>query len=303
MDLVDKLLPIFVETVLPVFLIALGGFVLAWKLPVDGRSVGQVVFYLATPCLVFRSLYQLEIDFTALQQIALVAAAVTVLMGVVGWLIGFDQDRRRRVAIVLTSAVANSGNMGMPICFFAFGQPGLVLGSLYYVVCSLLSNTVGVVVASAGQASVAASLKNALRTPMLYAATAGLLLNWLGGGVPLPLFRAIDLLANAAIPCLLVLLGIQLRSTPLVQGQGIVLRSAVVRLVAAPLVAWQLCLLLGISGVERNVVILQSAMPTAVMTAVLATEFDAAPNLVATVVFVTTLASTVTLSLVLSMLL
>jgi predicted permease len=58
-------------------------------------------------------------------------------------------------------------------------------------------------------------------------------------------------------------------------------------------------MILGIQGVERNVLILQAAMPTAVITSVLATEFDAAPQLVATVIFVSTAASMVTLSLVL----
>jgi predicted permease len=299
MFIFDRLLPIFAETILPVFLVALAGYLLAWRVPIDGRSLGQVVFYLGTPALVFRSLYQLEIDFGALQQIALIAAAVTVLAGVMGWIAGFDQERRQRVALVLGSAVSNNGNMGIPICFFAFGPPGLALGSLYYVVCSFLSNTIGVAVASSGKLSLAASLKNSLRVPMIYAASAGLLFNWFGGELPLPLFRAIDLMASAAIPSLLVLLGIQLRSGPLFEGRAVILRSSLVRLVAAPLLAWQLCALFGVGGIERSVVILQAAMPTAVMSAVLATEFDAAPKLVATIIFVTTVASTVTLSLVL----
>jgi predicted permease len=134
---------------------------------------------------------------------------------------------------------------------------------------------------------------------MLYAATAGLLFNRFGWELPLPLFRAVDLTAAAAIPGMLVLLGVQLRHTPIGLGQPVVGRSALVRLIVAPLVAWQLCAWLGVSGVERSVLILQSAMPSAVMTAVLATEFDAAPGLVATIVFVTSVASMATLSVVL----
>ncbi len=299
MDIFQTLLPIFVETVLPVFLVAAAGYLLAWRMPMDGRSLGRLLFWLATPALVFRSLYQMEIDFVALQQIVVVGASVTITTGLLGWLVGFDQDRRRRAAIVLTSAVSNNGNMGIPICFFAFGQPGLALGSLYYVVSSFLSNTVGVAVASSGQTPLRQSLANSLRVPMLYAATAGLLFNRLGGELPQPLFRSIDLMANAAIPGMLVLLGIQLHAAPLGQGYGIITRSAVVRLLAAPLLAWLLTSLLGVDGVERSVIILQAAMPTAVMSAVLATEYDAAPKLVATVIFVTTVASMLTLSVVL----
>ncbi|RIK50594.1 MAG: hypothetical protein DCC57_11770 [Chloroflexi bacterium] len=299
MFIFQTLLPIFVETVLPVFLVAAAGYLLVWRVPMDGRSLGRLLFWLATPSLVFRSLYQMEIDFEALRQVVVVAAAVTVTAGILGWAVGFDQDRRRRAAIILTSAVSNNGNMGIPICFFAFGQPGLALGSLYYVVSSFLSNTVGVAVASSGQTPLRQALGNSLRVPMIYAATAGLLLNRLGGELPQPLFRAVDLMADAAIPGMLVLLGIQLHAAPLGQGHGIILRSAVIRLLVAPLLAWLLTMLLGVDGVERNVIILQAAMPTAVMSAVLATEYDAAPKLVATVIFVTTVASMVTLSVVL----
>ena len=78
-----------------------------------------------------------------------------------------------------------------------------------------------------------------------------------------------------------------------------IVRSVVVRLLAGPAIAWLLCLLLGVQGVERSVLILQAAMPTAVMTAVLATEFDIVPRLVASIIFFSTVISMVTLSFVL----
>jgi predicted permease len=303
MAVAQRLLPIFVETVLPVFLISFAGYVLAWRMTIDGRSLGRLLFYLATPSLVFRSLYTTEVDLVTMQHVAIVAASVSVIAGCAGWLVGFDQPRRERMAIVLTSAISNNGNMGIPICLFAFGQPGLALGTLYYVVASFLNNTVGVAVASAGKASVGAALRNSLQVPVLYAAILGLLLNQMGGEVPTPIFRAVDLMASAAVPGMLALLGVQLRSAPLFQGQAVIWRSSLIRLVAAPLLAFALCLWLAVSGLERNVIILQAAMPTAVMSAVLATEYDTAPQLVATVIFLTTVLSMGTLSVVLSFIL
>lgn len=303
MFLLQTLLPIFVETVLPVFLIAGAGYWLAWRMSIDGRSLGRLLFYLATPSLVFRSLYSMEVEMSALLHVAQVAVVVVVVTGTAGWLIGFDQDRRERVAIILTSAVSNNGNMGIPISYFAFGDIGLALGTLYYVVTSFMSNTVGVAVASAGQASIGKALLKSLQVPMLYAAFFGLLFNQIDVTVPQTIYRAVDLMANAAIPGMLVLLGVQLHAAPLRQGQAVIWRSTLVRLVAAPILAAGLCLLFGITGMERNVVILQASMPTAVMSAVLATEFDAAPHLVATVIFVSTLLSMFTLSVVLWLLL
>ncbi len=303
MAVAQTLLSIFIDTVLPVFLIAFAGYLLAWRMTIDGRSLGRLLFYLATPSLVFRSLYTTQVDLSTMQQVAIVAAVVSILSGLAGWAIGFDQPRRERMAIILTSAISNNGNMGIPICFFAFGEVGLALGTLYYVVASFLNNTLGVVVASAGKASIGAALRNTLQVPVLYTAILGLLLNQLGGEIPLPIFRAVDLMANAAVPGMLALLGIQLRAAPFLRGQAVIWRSSFVRLVAAPLLATVLCLMLAVGGVERDVIVLQAAMPTAVMGAVLATEYDTAPHLVAAVIFFTTILSMGTLSVVLGLIL
>jgi predicted permease len=303
MAIAQRLLPIFIETVLPVFLIAFAGYLLAWRMTIDGRSLGRLLFYLATPSLVFRSLYLSEVEFVTMKQVALVAAAVWILAGLAGWLVGFDQPRRERMAIVLTSAIGNTGNMGLPICLFAFGEVGLTLATLYYVVNSFLNNTLGVVVASVGKATWRNALLNSLQVPAIYGAIFGLLLNQLGAEIPTPIFRAVDLMADATVPGMLALLGIQLRTSPVFQGQAVIWRSLFVRLAVAPLLALVLSIWLAIGGVERDVIILQAAMPTAVISAVIATEYDAAPQLVATVIFVTTILSMATLSVILSLML
>jgi predicted permease len=299
MIIFQTLLPIFVQTVLPVILVAAAGYGLASVLAIDSRSIGRLLFYLATPALVFRSLYRSQLDFAVLQELALVAVAVGICSGLLGWLISVGESRQRRAALILTSAVSNNGNMGIPISFFAFGDIGLALGSIYYVVTSFLSNTFGVVIASAGQTAVATALGQSVQVPVLYSAALGLLLNLVQFELPEPLFRAIDLLADAAIPGMLILLGIQLRKAPLTKVPWVILRSTAVRLIAGPILAWLLCLLLSIDGAERNVLILQAGMPTAVMAAVLSTEYDTEPELVATVILVSTLLSMATLSVLL----
>ncbi len=306
-SLVGQLLPIFGDTLLPVFLVALGGYVLASFLPLEGRTLGRMLFYLATPSLVLRSLYQTQIDFAAMQRLALVVLCVMAASGTTGWLLSAGRNRGDRIAVTLTSFVGNNGNMGIPISFFALGEVGLALGTLYYVVGSFLSNTVGAVIVSFGGSSWQRSLRQAVRVPVLYAALAGLAFNRLQVEMPLPLFRAVDLLADAAVPGMLVLLGVQLRATTfattLAGRRSLALFPAVARLLVAPLVAMALCALLGVTGPERGVLILQSAMPTAVMATVLATEFDASPRLVATIIFVTTLLSLLTLPIVIALVL
>jgi predicted permease len=299
----DSLLAIFASTLLPVFLVALAGYILSSFVALDGRTLGRFLFFLATPSLVFRSLYEMSIDLVALQHIAVVTIGVMLVGVVLSLAAAWGQDRRRRAGLVLAGAIGNNGNMGIPICFFAFGEAGVALATVYYAMSSFLSNTVGVVIASAGGSTMAGALLHSLQSPVLYAAFLGLALNQVHVTIPGPLFNAIELLAGAAVPGMLVLLGTQLRSTRFGGDQRIVWRSALIRLVASPVAAWLLCNWMGVGGLERQVLIVQAAMPTAVMTTVLATEFDASPGLVAAAVLATSLLSMVTLSIVLSLVL
>jgi predicted permease len=297
----ESLLAIFASTLLPVLLVALAGYILSAFVTLDGRTLGRFLFFLATPSLVFRSLYQMTIDLAALQHVAVVTVGVLLVGVALSLVASAGQDRQRRAGLVLAGAIGNNGNMGIPICLFAFGEAGVALATVYYAITSFLSNTVGVVIASAGSTTLLGALVHSLQSPVLYAAFIGLLLNQVHVAIPENLFSAIELLAGAAVPGMLVLLGIQLRGTRFGRDQRIVWRSVLIRLVASPLVAWALCNWMGVTGLERQVLIVQAAMPTAVMTTVLATEFDAAPGLVAAAVLATTLLSMGTLSVVLGM--
>lgn len=301
MSFFSSLLGIFVSTLLPVMLVAGAGYLLASYVQLDSRTLGRFLFFLASPALVFRSLYTMTVDTTALVHVLLVAFGVMVVGIGLGILAGYDQDRKHKAALILASTLGNNGNMGISICLFAFGEPGVALATLYYAASSFASNTVGVVVASAGSAPLARALGQSLRAPVLYAAVLGLALNRLQLQAPGPVFQAIDLLSGAAVPGMLVLLGMQLRSTKFDRNQRVVWRIVLIQLVASPLIAWGLCNALGVTGLERQVLIVQAGMPTAVATTVLATEYDAAPHLVAAAVLAATLGSIVTLSVILGL--
>jgi len=299
MEIAASLAQVFASTVLPVFLVAGAGYVLARAMPLDGRSLGRIIFYLGSPSLVFRSLYNMEVSSMLLQQELLIVTGVYLVTGVIGWLVGADQERPRRSALTMSSAISNNGNMGLPITLFALGDVGLGIATVYYAISALLTNTLGVFIASSGSAPLSKAIGQSLRAPVIYATVIGLLLNRFAIPLPDSLYRAVDLMAGSAIPMMLVLLGIQLSITPFNREQRVVWRSLIIRLGVSPLVALAFCLLLGISGLERQVIILQAAMPTAVVATVLSTEFGAAPRLVAAAVLISTLVSMVTLSAVL----
>lgn len=147
------------------------------------------------------------------------------------------------------------------------------------------------------------SLANVLKTPSVYALVLVFALK--GGGItelPPALARTSQLLADAAIPLMLVLLGLQLGGFGKLKRLPLVAFSTAVRLLLAPAIAIAFASLLGLSGAARFAFILQAGMPTAVMTIVLATEFDTDRDLALSVILTSSFICPFTLSLLIYLL-
>jgi predicted permease len=239
-----------------------------------------------------------------LGQILAMAALSSLLIALVGW--GetrlFRLDRKLASAFMLSVVLVNAGNYGLPLNDFAFGQAGMQRAIVFFVVSAMISNTLGVYLASRGAASVRRSLLNVLTVPLPYATVLGFLVNIKGLTLPLPLDRAVTILGQAAVPGMLIVLGLQLSRTAVRGRVGPILLATVTRLGVAPLIALALATLLGLSGLTRQVSIIQASMPTAAMAGVLATEFGSDAEFTSAVILVSTLVSIVTLSILLSLL-
>jgi len=288
----------------PIFIIVLLSALTTRWFPLEPRTVSTMVVYLFSPMLVLGSMASTELLPGELAQIFGVMLALTVVMSILGFglarLLGYD--RRRESAFVMAIVLINAGNYGIPLNEFAFGRPGMERATVYYVASAVIANTYGVFLASRGTASARQALLNVFKLPMVYCLVIGLALNATGTALPLPLQRVADLLGSAAVPAMLVLLGMQLARASLRGQIKPILLSAGMRLVVAPLVAAGLVIAFGIGGLTRDVILVESAMPTAVITSALAIQFDADGDFVAASILLSTVASIVTLSLLLALL-
>ena len=298
------LLDILVNIVLPVFILITFGFVFRKALVVDVRSISRTVLYIFGPALVFSSLIRSTLTSNDFFEIVSFVLLFTVLLGGVVWMVtrvlGLSQVREN--AFYLSTLFINAGNYGLPLSLFAYGQPGLERAVVFFVVTSLLSNTVAVYFASRGQADMRQSVLNFFRFPFIYAAIAAIFIRVAGVHLPNPISQPLEMAGNAAVPVLLVALGMELSQIKLDTEIWMVGVASALRLIAAPLAAVLVAAMMGLQGLTRQVVIKQASMPTAVMTIVLAMEFGADPRFVTSVVFVSTLASVVTLTLLIGLL-
>jgi len=294
---------VLVNVVLPVFLVAGLAALVQARLRLDLQTVSRATFYLFAPALVFDGLVSSDISGAEFGQIALTVLLITLALGLLGLAAArvLKLSGPTRAAFLTAILLMNAGNYGLPVNLFAFGDAGLARASLYFTVSALLSASLGVYLSASGRASAWTALRRVAGVPLAYAAILGLVVSLAGLTMPEPLGKAIHLLGQASVPSMLVVLGVKLAETLRGQRQRLNLPAigtvALARLALAPALAWLIAGTLGLSGLARNVTILESAMPTAVITTILATEFDSDPPFAAMCVLVTTLASLATVTL------
>jgi predicted permease len=261
------------------------------------------VIYLFSPALVFNSLASSSLSGGEAEQLIGVAVVMSFMVAGLAWLIARGQkfNPKMESAFIMSATLINAGNYGIPLNRFAFGTAGESRAVIFYVATAFMAYTVGVFIASRGTRSAREALRNVFYVPLLYAAVLGVLFNMWNVRLPVSLDRSVNLLSDAAIPAMLVVLGIQLSRASLRGQIRPILMASSLRLLAGPLLAFGLVLVFGMSGYARQVSIVQAGMPTAVATGVLATEFGSDAEFATATILVSTVLSMATLTVLLTL--
>src|SRR5215217_6573768 len=198
----------FANNILPILLLGGAGFALGKLLHIDSRSLGRVVFYVFSPVLIFNLLLQNHLNWSeAIGVISLTLGTVTV-MGLLTWLLArlFHLERPVLMAVLITTMFGNTGNYGLPLVSFAFGEKALAYAGIYFVTTTFLFYSVGVLIASLGHMSLKEAAVGLLKIPTMYAVLLAIVINMLHVQIPAPLNRAVELAAGGTIPLMLIML-------------------------------------------------------------------------------------------------
>ncbi|MEM7270640.1 MAG: AEC family transporter [Pseudomonadota bacterium] len=281
----------------PVFLLAAVGY--GWAragLPYDIDFVTRLGVHLATPCLIFATLARGEIDLAATEAIAAATALVWIAMGVILALVLWAAQMRLRTWLAPT-LFTNSGNLGLPIAYFAFGDEGLALGIVVFALMVSVQFSLGLWLVAGRSAG-----WTVLRQPMVWAALAGLAAAIAGLRLPVAIEASISLIGQMAIPLMLLTLGV---SVSRIQMGGL-WRAALISLArfgVAGGVSVLVGLTLGLTDAAFAVLVLQAIMPAPVTNYLIALQYNAEPDEVAGLVVVSTLLSILLIPLTLALLL
>lgn len=295
------MLSALLEVILPVVLVAAVGVVVGRTLRPDVGAVSKITLFALAPALTLDTLARTELPGSSAAVVIAGYLLSVAVMGLLAWLSGAAQPATVRRAGVVAVIIGNNGNFGLPISLFALGQPGLDRALVVFVASVLVTFTVGPAVLSP-RGTLAARARSVLRLPLVWAAALGLLLNATETSLPTGLGRGITLLAGATLPMVLLALGLQIGTAGVPRPEPFSVRTGLLRLVVGPVVAYLCGRLVGARGLELQVLLLASAMPTAVNAFLLAKEMGALPEMVAGTVVLTTLGSLLTIAVVVALL-
>jgi len=285
------------QIVAPVFLLASIGFV--WvKVGLEYRIqfVTQLAMTLSLPCLIFVSLMQTRIAPEALTALSLASVMAYALISL-AFLALVKLLRLEGRTYTAPLIFGNTGNLGLPLALFAFGDVGLSYAIIVFAIMALWSYTYGIwLVAGAG------SLGRVLREPLVWATLLGALFMWQGWETPEFLTNTLDLVGQMAIPMMLITLGVavaRLSAQGLLRAVGL----SFVKLSLCVAVAWGVGTVFELDRIAFGVLVLQVATPVAVTSYLIAEKYGADAPSVAGLVVASTLMSVAALPLILALVL
>lgn len=286
-----QVLAVIFDIVAPVFIIVAVGY--AWaraKKPYDANVITHVVNTISTPCLVIDMLTRPGLTIPALGQMGLASALCLALSGAAAWAMSRAMGLPART-YAPPLIWSNGGNMGLPLCLFAFGELGLGLAIAFFAVSSISNYTIGQAIAAGG-----ITFREVVRMPMTWAILASVAMIATGAQLPTVAQRAVGLLGALTVPLMLLSLGYALASLRVASYHRSIAFS-VARLVGGFAIGWLVAWGLGLEGAARGVVVIQSGMPAAVLNYLFAVRYNNEPQEVASIVVISTILSMLALPL------
>jgi hypothetical protein len=284
--------------IFPIFAIVAAGWLYAryrkTRGGIDMAFGNQLNMEVFVPALIFAALASKSFDLGAYDRLALGALVLMLGSGVLSWGLALLL-REQPKTFVPPMMFVNSGNMGLPLMVLAFGEAALPAAVVLFFVENVLHYTLGT-----WMLDHRARLWNLWRVPVIFAALVALVINLSGFELWQPLYLAIKLVGDVAIPLLLFSLGVRLAvSTWSDVRVGVI--GAVVCPVTGMLFAWLLSRLLGLNGSDAALLMLFGALPPAVLNYVFAERYQQEPAKVASIVMIGNLGSLVFVPLALAL--
>lgn len=287
---------------LPIFFVFFVGYASQRFLKLDTGMISKFALYVLMPFLVFQTFYQNDISLSHLKLIMyliMLCGLLLFIIIIISFL--FEYSVKERAGLMLSSAFMNNGNYGTPLILFLFGEKGLEIAIILMVIQQFIMSTLGIYIGAKGgteSEGVLKAIRSIKKMPMVYAALIGTCFNLFD--IPIgKLSEGINLIAEAAIPAVMVTLGMNLANIVISKIEwNKLFISLVTKLLLSPIIAFLITILLPVDELTRQIMIILAATPTAANTTLFALQFNVEPQNVSSATLMSTLASMITVPFV-----
>ncbi|MCH1535908.1 MAG: AEC family transporter [Amylibacter sp.] len=292
----ELILTVF-QIVAPVFILAAIGFTwvkIGWSYEIE--FVTRLAMTLSVPALIFVALMKANISADTLSNLFLSSLIAYLFLALIFWITGkiFKLNMATYWAPLI---FGNTGNLGLPLAMFAFGEVGLGYAVVVFAVMAIGSFSIGVWMVSGG-----GSINKVFKEPMVWATLLGALFLIQGWQTPKWATNTLELLGQMAIPLMLITLGVALARLKInLISRAIIL--SILKLCVSVGVAWIIGIYFELNDIAFAVLVMQIATPVAVTSYLLAQKYGADANEVAGLVIASTALSVFALPVLLGILL
>ena len=297
-----ELLTIFKDIISPIFIVMLIGYILQKKFAMDISTLSKLNIYFVVPAFIFVKLYSTQFSASLFGHVLLFFILLVLILYVFSALFAkiLGLNRGKKTTFSNSTIFFNSGNYGVPVNELVFkGDPfAMSIQVIVLTLQNILTFSYGIFVLQSVNTSKWKAMIGYFKMPVLYAMMAGLLCNALNIPIPSVILVPANMIADAMIGLALLTLGAQVARIQFKAALSAVYSSLTVRLIISPIIALLIIWLFRVDGVTAQALLIASAMPTSVNSAVIAEEYKSYPEFAAQVVLFSTIISAFTVSLV-----
>ena len=271
----------------------------------DINPLNKIVMNILLPCMIFSALYSSDLSLIPklgiLPFVILISSFVT---GLVSFLIlkKLGYDDKKLWTVLVTVMIANTAFMGYPVNLGIFGHEGF----LRAIFCDIATMCIFLILSFVLVIKFGGTVKKAIRKialfPPLWAIVFGLGLNILNVPIGPVLNNTVNYLGNGAIPLIMISLGLSIDLAGLSRSKSMVAFTSIMQLLFFPAIAFIVVLFLGLSDLQYTVAIVEAAMPSGMLSLVLAITYNLDYQLTSDCILINTVISLITLPVIIMIL-
>lgn len=267
----------------------------------DVPTLNNIVIYILLPCMIFSALYSADLSLLPkLGTLPFIILASSFVTGIISYLIlkRLKLPDIQLWSVLVTVMIANTAFMGYPINLGIYGHEGFLRAIFCDIATLITFLLLSFLLVLKFGGSVRTAVKKIVFFPSLWAIVLGIILNLLNIPIGPVLDNTISYLGNGAIPLIMLSLGISIDLAGIKRSKAMIIFTSIMKLAFFPLIAFLIVSFLGFSGLDFKVSIIEAAMPSGMMSLILAISYRLDYELTSDCILINTVISLVTLPLI-----